>query len=247
MKKIDINCDMGESYGAWVMGNDEAIMPYITSANIACGFHAGDAHTMRKTVASAIHHKVKIGAHPGLNDLPGFGRRPLPVSPEQVYDMMVVQIGALAAVAKSQGTRLHHVKTHGALYNMAANNPTLARAIAQAVLDLDSSLTLYALANSTQADIAREMGLQVAHEVFADRSYQDDGSLTPRNMPGACISDVNQAIEQILYMLAEGYVITTSGKKLPILANTICLHGDQPNALAFACQIHDALKKQGLI
>ncbi len=246
MNKFDFNCDMGESYGAWTMGNDKAIMPYVTSVNIACGFHGGDAHIMRKTVASAIKHKINIGAHPGLNDLPGFGRRAFPVSPEQAYDLVVVQVGALAAVAKTQGARLHHVKTHGALYNMAANNNALSQAIAQAVLDVDDTLVLYALANSRQAHIAQEMGLQVAHEVFADRSYQDDGTLTPRGMPGAIISDPQQAIQQLVTMLEKGHVITLSGKQVPIRADTLCIHGDQPDAAHFARQIHETLKRQGL-
>ena len=247
MKKLDFNCDMGESYGSWTMGNDEAIMPHVTSVNIACGFHGGDAHIMRKTVASALKHHVHIGAHPGLNDLPGFGRRAFPVSPDQVYDLVVAQMGALAAVAKTQGARLHHVKTHGALYNMAANNDALSQAIAQAVLDVDDTLVLYALANSRQAFIAQDMGLQVAHEVFADRSYQDDGTLTPRSTPGAMISDPLQAIQQLITMLEKGHVIALSGKQVPIQADTLCLHGDQPGAAAFAQQIHQALKRQGLL
>ncbi|GAA4409775.1 UPF0271 protein [Advenella faeciporci] len=247
MKKLDFNCDMGESYGAWTMGNDEAVMPYVTSVNIACGFHGGDAHIMRKTVANAIKHHVHIGAHPGLDDLPGFGRRPLPVSADQAYDLVVVQVGALAAVAKTQGVCLHHVKTHGALYNMAANNDALSHAIAQAVLDVDDSLVLYALANSRQAHIAQEMGLQVAHEVFADRSYQDDGTLTPRGTPGAIISDPRQAIGQLVTMLEQGHVIALSGKQVPIQADTLCIHGDQPGAAAFALEIHETLKRQGLL
>nr|WP_171588151.1 5-oxoprolinase subunit PxpA [Pelistega europaea] len=243
---IDLNCDMGESFGAWKMGHDEQIMPYIQSANIACGFHAGDAHIMRKTVALAIQHGVKIGAHPGLNDLAGFGRRNIPITPEQAYDLVVVQIGALAAVAKSQGSKLHHVKPHGSLYNMAANNEALAKAIAQAVLDVDGSLVLYALANSLSAQVATQMGLCVKQEVFADRTYQDNGLLTPRNQPNAMITDIDKAIQQVLSMVKEGCVVTTSGKVIPIQADTLCIHGDQANALVFAQGIHTALQKEGL-
>lgn len=244
---IDLNCDMGESFGAWNMGHDIQIMPFIHSANIACGFHAGDAHIMRKTVAHAISHNVHIGAHPGLNDIGGFGRRNIPITPEQAYDLVVVQIGALAAVAKSQGTKLHHVKPHGALYNMAANNADLAIAINQAVLDIDSSLILYALANSIAAQTAQKMGLVVKQEVFADRTYQDNGLLTPRTHADAMITDVDIAIQQVLHMIKEGTVITVSGKHIPIQADTLCIHGDQPNALLFAKAIHAALKQHGYI
>lgn len=240
---IDLNCDMGESLGVWQMGHDEQIMPYIHSANIACGFHAGDAHIMRKTVAMAIRHGVNIGAHPGLNDIAGFGRRNIPITPEQAYDLVVVQIGALAAVAKSQGATLHHVKPHGALYNMAANNEPLARAIAQAILDVNDQLILYALANSLAAKTALNMGLQVKQEVFADRSYQEDGTLTPRTQAGAMITDVQRATAQVLQMVQQGTVTTASGKVIAIQADTLCIHGDQPNALVFAQHLHNALKQ----
>lgn len=244
---IDLNCDMGESFGAWTMGADEQIMPYIHSANIACGYHAGDAHIMRKTVALAIQHDVNIGAHPGLNDLTGFGRRNIPITPEQAYDIVVVQVGALAAVAKSQGAKLYHVKPHGALYNMSAHNEALASAIAQAVYDVDSSLVLFALANSTAVEVAQRIGLTVKQEVFADRSYQDNGMLTPRTQAGAMITDIQQSIEQVLHMVKDGFVITQTGTKLPIQADTLCIHGDQPGALVFAQQIRQALSLEGLL
>src|SRR5690625_2614698 len=182
---IDINCDMGESFGAWKMGNDEDVLPYVTSANIACGFHAGDPGTMRRTVAAALQHNVAIGAHPGLPDLVGFGRRTMDVSAQDVYDLVVVQVGALAAVAASQGARLHHVKAHGALYNMAANDPQLATAVAEAVKSVDPQLVLFGLAGSHQVEAGRKAGLKVAQEVFADRTYQDNGLLTPRWEPDA--------------------------------------------------------------
>src|SRR5690606_3043926 len=205
---IDLNCDMGESFGAWQMGQDEAILPFVSSANIACGYHAGDPATMRKTVAAALKHKVALGAHPGLPDLEGFGRRNMDISPESAYDMVVVQVGALAGVAASQGGRLHHVKAHGALYNMAAKNAKLAKAIAQAVRDVDASLILYGLAGSELVRAGNEAGLTVAQEVFADRSYQADGSLTPRSQPGAMIEDPAASIRQVLRMVTEGKVAT---------------------------------------
>jgi len=247
MKKIDLNCDMGESFGAWKMGDDAAIMPYVTSANIACGFHAGDAHTMRHTMQLALQQGVRPGAHPGLDDIRGFGRRPFSLTPIQVYDLVVVQIGALSAVARAQGGRLYHVKAHGALYNMSANHAELAAAIAQAVRDVDPQLTLFALAGSRQVDIARGLGLTVMQEVFADRSYQDDGTLTPRNQPGALIEEVETSVAQALTMVQEGYVIAQSGTKVPIQADTLCLHGDGAHALAFARQIHAAFQKEGLL
>ncbi|MDY3331842.1 MAG: 5-oxoprolinase subunit PxpA [Pelistega sp.] len=244
---IDLNCDMGESFGAWSMGHDAEIMPYIHSANIACGFHAGDPHIMRKTVAYAIKHNVNIGAHPGFNDLAGFGRRNIPITAEQAYDLVIVQVGALAAVAKSQGSKLYHVKPHGALYNMSANNEPLARAIAQAVYDVDPSLVLFTLANSKAVDIAKDIGLAVKQEVFADRTYQDDGMLTPRTQAGAMITDIDESIKQVLHMVKDGFVIAQSGKQIPIQADTLCIHGDQAGALVFAQKIHTVLKQEGLI
>ncbi|HUG58224.1 MAG TPA: 5-oxoprolinase subunit PxpA [Candidimonas sp.] len=243
---IDLNCDMGESFGAWKMGQDEDILPYVTSANIACGFHAGDPGVMRKTVAAAILHGVALGAHPGLPDLVGFGRRNMDISPDNAYDMVVVQVGALAGVAASQGGRLHHVKAHGALYNMAAKKPELARAIAQAVYDVDRSLIFYALASSVQADVARQIGLNVAEEVFADRSYQSDGSLTPRNQANAMIVDPHQSIQQVLRMIIDGKVATVQGEDVAVKADTLCIHGDQPGAVMFAQSIRQALQEKGI-
>lgn len=244
---IDLNCDMGESFGAWTMGQDDAILPYVTSANIACGFHAGDPAVMRKTVAAAIKHGVALGAHPGLPDLAGFGRRTMDISPENAYDMVVVQVGALAGVAASQGGQLHHVKAHGALYNMAAKSPELAQAIAQAVYDVDRSLVFYALASSIQASIAKKTGLHVAHEVFADRSYQSDGSLTSRKQANAMIVDANVSIQQVLRMITEGKVATEQGTDVVVQADTLCIHGDQPGAAAFAHAIRQALSQNNIV
>lgn len=243
---IDVNCDMGESFGAWTMGNDDAVLPYVTSVNIACGFHAGDPGTMRKTVAAALHHDVALGAHPGLPDLVGFGRRAMDISPEAAYDLIVVQVGALAAVAASQSARLHHVKVHGALYNMAATRRDIASAIASAVHDVDSSLILYALAGSVQVQAGRDAGLVVAQEVFADRSYQNTGLLAPRNQPGAMITDIDVATAQVLQMVKDGTVTSLDGQPVALQADTLCLHGDQPGAAQFAQHIQKALQREGI-
>ncbi|WP_116520092.1 LamB/YcsF family protein [Achromobacter insuavis] len=243
---IDLNCDMGESYGAWSMGNDAAVLAFVSSANIACGFHGGDPATMRKTVAAALKQGVALGAHPSLQDLVGFGRRAIPITPDEAYDITVYQIGALAGVAASQGARLHHVKAHGALYNMAAKDENLARAICQAVKDVDASLVLYGLAGSKLVDAARAIGLAAANEVFADRSYQDDGSLTPRTRAGAMIEDVDQAVAQVVRMVQEGKVRSVDGKDVAVQADTLCIHGDQPNALVFARAIREALERAGI-
>jgi UPF0271 protein len=243
---IDLNCDMGESFGAWKMGHDEAVLPFVTSANIACGFHAGDPATMRKTVSAAIEHKVSLGAHPGLPDLLGFGRRNMDVTPQNVYDMVVVQVGALAGVAASQGVRLNHVKAHGSLYNMAAKNKELARAMAQAVHDVDRDLIFFGLASSALVVAAEEVGVRVAQEVFADRTYQSDGSLTPRTRPEAMIVDSQISIKQVLRMVREGKVRSVQGGDINVRADTLCIHGDQPGAVMFARAIRAALQAEGI-
>jgi UPF0271 protein len=244
--KIDLNCDMGESFGAWPMGQDESIMAHISSANIACGYHAGDATTMRKTVACALAHGVAIGAHPGLPDLQGFGRRFMQITEQQAYDMVVVQVGALAGVAASQGARLHHVKAHGMLYNMAAKDVALARGIAKAVHDVDAELVLYGLAGSHLISEGQALGLTTASEVFSDRSYQADGSLTPRDQPGALITEVATSIEQVLRMVHEGVVIAQDGTRVPVRADTLCIHGDKPQAPELAQAIRAALNADGV-
>ena len=246
MLKLDLNCDMGESYGAWTMGHDLAVLPFVSSANIACGFHGGDPTTMRKTVAAAIEHGVALGAHPSLPDLLGFGRREMPITPAEAYDCVVVQIGALSAVALSQGARLHHVKPHGALYNMAAKDPLLANAICRAINDIDPALILYGLAGSELIKAGQAMGLKVANEVFADRSYQPDGSLTPRSKPGAMIEDIETSIHQVLSMVQHQSVTTQAGIVIDVQADTLCLHGDQPDAAMFAQKIRTALEAAGI-
>jgi UPF0271 protein len=246
MKTVDINCDMGESYGAWKMGEDAAVMPYITSANVACGFHGGDPGTIRSTVKLALEHGVAIGAHPSLPDLQGFGRRVMKISPQDMYDLVLYQAGAVEAFARAAGARLHHVKCHGALYNMAANDAGLAEAMARAVKDLGGGLILYALSNSLMMKTAKKLGIRVAGEVFADRGYADDGTLAPRGSPGAMIEDAALAAQRAVSMVEDGYVTALSGVRVPVAPDTLCLHGDQPGALAFAKAIRKAFSEHGI-
>jgi len=246
MTTIDVNCDMGESYGAWKIGADAAVMPFVSSANIACGFHGGDPATIRGTVRLAVDHGVAIGAHPSLPDLQGFGRRVMRISPQDMYDLVVYQAGAVEAFARAAGARLHNVKCHGALYNMAANDEGLAEAMARAVRDLGGGVMLYALSGSKNFSIARAMGLRVAGEVFADRGYADDGTLAPRGTPGAMIEDAAVAAERAVAMVEKRVVTTLSGKSMPVSADTLCLHGDQPGAVAFAKAIRKAFAERGV-
>ncbi|PTX18381.1 UPF0271 protein [Pontibacter mucosus] len=244
---VDLNCDMGESFGAWRLGNDSGLLTYVSSANIACGFHAGDPATMKKTVRLALEKGVAIGAHPGLPDLVGFGRREMAVSAEEVYDMVVYQVGALMGFAKAEGATLHHVKPHGALYNMAAANGTLAEAIAEAVARLDEQLILYGLAGSELVKAGEKYGLRIASEVFADRTYQADGTLTPRRQSDALITNPEQAIRQVLRMVKEGKVQSQQRTEVSIMADTICIHGDGPHALPFARLIRERLLSEGIL
>lgn len=237
---------MGESFGAWTMGHDAAILPFVTSANIACGFHAGDPAVMKHTVRLALRHNVAIGAHPGLPDLVGFGRRELAISPEEAFDMTVYQLGALAAVVRAEGGKLHHLKPHGALYNMAATNATLAEAIAEAVYKVQPDLTLYGLAGSELIRAGEKLGLRTAHEVFADRTYQANGTLTPRRQPDALITDAGTAIAQVLRMVQEGRVRTQQGQDVVIQADTVCIHGDGAHALEFARRLNQELHAAGV-
>ena len=234
---------MGESFGAYTLGNDAEILRYVSSANIACGFHAGDPHVMRKTVAAAVAHNVAIGAHPSLPDLQGFGRRTMAVSPSEVYEIVLYQIGALAGFARALGAPLRHVKAHGALYNMAAKDKALALAIAQATYDFDKKLVLYGLAGSELIRAAQQIGLQSASEVFADRSYRDDGSLTPRAQANAMIENIDSAVEQVLRMVTAGNVQSVNGKTIRVQPDTLCIHGDQANALLFARRIRAELER----
>jgi UPF0271 protein len=246
MKTIDINCDMGESYGAWKMGADAEVMPFVTSANIACGFHGGDPATIRTTVKLAVDHGVAVGAHPSLPDLQGFGRRAMKISTQDMYDLVVYQAGAVEAFARAAGARLHHVKCHGALYNMAANDEALSEAMARAVRDLGGGVMLYALSNSVMMTTAQKHGVRVAGEVFADRAYADDGTLAPRGSPGAMIEDAALAARRALEMVEKRYVTSLSGKPIRVSPDTLCLHGDQPGAVAFARAIRAAFAEHGI-
>ncbi len=245
-KVIDLNCDMGESYGAWKMGADAEIMPFISSANIACGFHGGDPATIRRTVRLAADHGVAIGAHPSLPDLQGFGRRAMKISPQEMYDLVLYQAGAVEAFARAAGARLHHVKCHGALYNMAANDEALSEAMVKAVKDLGADVFVYALSGSRNFAVAKSLDARVAGEVFADRGYADDGTLAPRGQPGAMIEDAAQSVRQVLGMLEEGYVTSLSGRRVPVSPDTLCLHGDQPGAVTFAKELRKAFREKGI-
>lgn len=246
MRTIDLNSDMGEGFGRWPLGNDDALLEHVSSTNIACGFHAGDARTMATLVRNARARGVSIGAHPGLPDLQGFGRREMKVSPSEAYEMTIYQIGALKGFTDAAGVRLAHVKAHGALYNMAAKDEKLAEALARAVKDVDASLVFFVLSGSAMVESARSLGLKTACEVFGDRSYQDDGSLTPRSQPGAMITDLKQSLAQVLRMVREGRVRTQSGKDVAIECDTLCLHGDQPGAVEFAREVRKALAAEGV-
>jgi len=245
-KTIDLNCDMGESFGAWTMGQDEAILDLVTSANVACGFHAGDPTTMMRTVGCAVAKGVALGAHPSLPDLQGFGRRTMSITSEEARGLILYQVGALEAFARAAEARLRHVKPHGALYNMAAKDKVLAAAIAGAVRDFDSSLILVGLSDSESIQAGQEIGMRCASEVFADRGYEADGSLSPRSEPGAMITDEEFAVSRVLRMVLEGRVESRTGVDVPLQADTVCIHGDQPNALAFARRLRRALEKAGV-
>ena len=246
MKTLDLNCDMGEGFGAWKMGDDAALLDHVTSANIACGFHAGDPGTIHRTVQLALDKGVAIGAHPSLPDLQGFGRRRMNMSADEAYDMVLYQIGALAGFATACGGKLAHVKPHGALYNMAAKDANLARAIAQAVMDFDAELVLFGLSGSELIRAGEQAGLKTASEVFADRTYQADGSLTPRTQPDAVIHDAQTAIAQVRRMLHENCVRSQQGGDVPVQPDTLCIHGDEPNAVDFAKRIRQALDADGV-
>lgn len=246
MYRVDLNCDLGESFGAYKLGLDEEILPFVTSANIACGFHAGDPGVMRKTVKFALDNGVAIGAHPGLPDLNGFGRRNMEISPQEAYDMVVYQVGALDGFVKTEGGRMQHVKPHGALYNMAAKKKELSEAIAEAVYKVNPQLVLFGLSGSELIRAGERIGLQTADEVFADRTYQFDGSLTPRNQPDAVITDHERALSQVVRMVKEGLVHTQQGTDIKIKTGTICIHGDGPQALVFARQIRECLEESGI-
>ena len=230
---VDLNCDMGEG-----SGNDALIMPFISSANIACGYHAGDVDQMYQTVTLAARHNVSVGAHVSYFDKDNFGRSEINLPEAEVYELVQQQLIILKEIADLFDISLAHVKPHGALYNQSAKESRLAKAIAQAIKDFDDSLVLFGLSGSHSIREAELLGLKASNEVFADRTYQDDGSLTPRSQPNALINDVGIAVNQVMQMIREGRVKTVTGKEIPIVAQTICIHGDGKHAVEFAQSIH---------
>ena len=244
MFKVDLNCDLGESFGRYRLGEQEEILKYVTSANVACGFHAGDPTVMRETVELAIANGVQIGAHPGLPDLNGFGRREMNITPQEAYDMVVYQIGALQGFLTTKGVKMQHVKPHGALYNMASVNRPIADAIAKAVYDVSPQLILFGLASSELTAAGEAIGLQTVHEVFADRTYQADGTLTSRKQDNALITDETVAIAQIVKMVKEGSVTSVQWTEVALKAESICIHGDGAHAVEFAKRARTELEAQ---
>lgn len=246
MFSIDINCDMGESFGAYKIGSDTEVMAYISSANLACGFHAGDPVVMQKSVLMAKENGVRIGAHPGFPDLMGFGRRAMKLSTDEVEAYIIYQVGALMAFARSAGVELQHVKPHGMLYNMAVEDRKLAETIARAIAKLDRNMILVALSNSDYYAAGAEAGLRVAGEVFADRGYAADGSLWPRGKEGALIKDPHEAARRVVSMVKEGKVAAVTGEMVTVKADTVCLHGDNMEVVTFVRTIKETLAAEGI-
>lgn len=246
MFSIDLNCDMGESFGAWRMGTDVELMNYVSSVNVACGFHAGDASVIRKTVEAAIEKSIAVGAHPSFPDLQGFGRREMKMTAQEIFDVVLYQVSAVKGICEALGVRLHHVKPHGALYNQAAKDAAVARAVAEAVRAIDENLIFYGLAGSFLISEAEKIGLKTASEVFADRTYQTDGSLTPRRQPDALIPDAEKAAAQVLQMIRAQSVTATSGEIVAVRAETVCIHGDGATALELAETINAKLSENGI-
>jgi UPF0271 protein len=244
--RVDLNADVGESYGAYVVGDDEALLPSLTSASIAAGFHAGDPRVLRRTIRLAHRHGVSVGAHPGFPDLAGFGRREMRLSPDETEDLVLYQIAAVAGVAKSEGVRLQHVKPHGALYNMAAADAGLAGAIARAVRAFDASLILFGLPGSALLEAGRAAGLRVAAEAFADRAYQRDGTLAPRSIPGSVINDPSVVVSRAIRIVSQGVVTAIDGTDVQVAADTLCIHGDTPGAGLLAATLRSGLEAAGI-
>lgn len=245
-KWIDLNCDLGESFGAYTIGMDEEVIPYITSANVACGYHASDPVVMANTVAMAKKAGIRVGAHPGYPDLMGFGRRNMNVSPTEAKAYVLYQLGALGAFCTAGGMELTHVKPHGALYNMAGKDEKLAMAICEAIAEYDSRLVLLALSGSRMIEAANRKGIRAASEVFADRAYEEDGSLVARTKPGAMITDEGEAIARVVRMAKESKVTAITGKDIDIQADSVCVHGDGSKALEFVRQIRGELTREGI-
>lgn len=246
MATVDLNADLGESYGRWQLGDDEALLRVVTSANVACGFHAGDPATLVRTCALAAEHGVSVGAQVGYPDLAGFGRRFVDVAPDDLYADVVYQIGALDAIARSQGTRVRYVKPHGALYNTVVHHQGQASAVVRAVSELDPTLPLLGLPGSVLLDLAEDAGIPTVREVFADRAYTDDGTLAPRGEPGAVLHDTDEIADRARRMVVEGVIETTSGDTVAVDADSVCLHGDSPDAVAAATAVRAVLADAGV-
>jgi UPF0271 protein len=244
--QININADMAEGFGAYDIGDDDGILHLIGSANIACGFHAGDPTVMRRVVERAVERGVSIGAHPGFNDLWGFGRRQIQMRPDDLENMVAYQVGALQAMACYAGTKVTHLKPHGALNNMAAVDHAYADAIGRAIKTVDKDIIYVALAGSQMERAGRELGLQVALEGFCDRQYDDDGNLTPRKVPGSVHKTPEKAVEQVLNMVLRKTIVSRNGKEIPCQVHSLCIHGDEPTAVAVAAAVKDALLKAGV-
>lgn len=246
MMMVDLNCDMGESFGVYRLGLDEQVMPLITSANVACGFHAGDPQVLRRTVALAAQSGVSVGAHVSYPDLVGFGRRPMAVDPAELENDIIYQLGAIQGFCQVSGVQLRHVKPHGALYNTAQHDRQTAEAVARAVAAFDAKLLLFAQSGSVMAQVAQEMGLRVVQEVFADRAYTPEGRLASRRLPGAVIRDPDEVAQRALQMVTTGKVTAVDGSLVPVVAETICVHGDTPDALGLIRRIRESLERAGV-
>lgn len=246
MYRVDLNCDLGESFGNYTIGNDDQVIPLITSANVACGYHASDPIVMDQTLSRAKKAGIRVGAHPGFPDLMGFGRRNLSVSPEEAKAYVLYQLGALEAFCRIHGMKMQHVKPHGALYNMAAKDYELSRAICQGIREFDQDLIVLALSGGELAHAAADMGLRTALEVFADRAYEEDGSLVNRRKEGAVITDEDLAVSRVVRMVKEKKVTAITGKDISIQADSVCVHGDGVKALAFVEKIRKALTEEGV-
>lgn len=246
MCRIDLNSDLGESFGNYSLGMDQEVIQYVSSANIACGWHAGDPMVMDRTVQMAVEHGIGIGAHPGFPDLMGFGRRNMVITPEEAKNYIIYQVGALAAFAAARGAKLQHVKTHGALYNMAAKDYKLARAMCEGVAAVDPNLIVLGLANSEWTNAGKDVGVDIRNEIFADRAYQDDGTLVPRSQPGAVIHDKNLAIQRAVGMVKSRKVTTISGKEISISPDSMCVHGDNIMAVEFVREIRSVFAQNGI-
>lgn len=246
MYRVDLNSDLGESFGRYTLGNDDKIIPLITSANVACGYHASDPVVMGKTIQMAKEAGIRVGAHPGFPDLMGFGRRNMEVSPAEAKAYTIYQLGALDAFCRANGMKMQHVKPHGAMYNMAAKDYNLAKAICEAIKEFDDTLIVMALSGGQLVQAAKDMGLRVALEVFADRAYEEDGSLVNRRKEGAMITDEEEAIARVIRMVKEQKVTAITGKDIDIKADSVCVHGDGAKALAFVERIRATMKEEGI-